>query len=95
METGSIRQLPATPMAPAPSSAQPHLLGRLLHAVQQLWTDFRVRRQLEQLPDSMLSDIGLSRADVTRETLRPFWSPIDYELLDTQRRRSARKSYKH
>ncbi|HKY94988.1 MAG TPA: DUF1127 domain-containing protein [Kiloniellales bacterium] len=31
------------------------------------------RHQLGQLSDSMLSDIGLSRADVDMEVSKPFW----------------------
>ena len=33
----------------------------------------RSRRQLAGLSDYMLHDIGLSRADVTGETEKPFW----------------------
>jgi uncharacterized protein YjiS (DUF1127 family) len=33
----------------------------------------RQRRQLGQLSDHMLKDIGLSRADVEAETAKPFW----------------------
>jgi uncharacterized protein YjiS (DUF1127 family) len=33
----------------------------------------RQRRQLATLDDRMLSDIGVGRADVERETSRPFW----------------------
>jgi uncharacterized protein YjiS (DUF1127 family) len=33
----------------------------------------RQRRQLQQLGDHMLKDIGLSRADVEAEAAKPFW----------------------
>jgi uncharacterized protein YjiS (DUF1127 family) len=33
----------------------------------------RQRRQLQQLGDHMLRDIGLSRADVEAEVSKPFW----------------------
>jgi uncharacterized protein YjiS (DUF1127 family) len=33
----------------------------------------RQRRQLQQLGDHMLKDIGLSRADVEAEISKPFW----------------------
>jgi uncharacterized protein YjiS (DUF1127 family) len=33
----------------------------------------RQRRQLRQLGDHMLKDIGLSRADVEAEASKPFW----------------------
>ncbi|MFC3284828.1 DUF1127 domain-containing protein [Litchfieldella rifensis] len=33
----------------------------------------RERRQLRELSDAMLRDIGLTREDVERESRRPFW----------------------
>ncbi|HSA82406.1 MAG TPA: DUF1127 domain-containing protein [Geminicoccaceae bacterium] len=35
----------------------------------------RQRRQLAELNDYMLHDIGLTRADVAGETGKPFWRP--------------------
>jgi uncharacterized protein YjiS (DUF1127 family) len=35
----------------------------------------RQRRQLGELNDYMLKDIGLSRADVVGETAKSFWRP--------------------
>jgi uncharacterized protein YjiS (DUF1127 family) len=35
----------------------------------------RSRRLLARLDDRMLHDIGLSRADVERESGKPFWRP--------------------
>jgi uncharacterized protein YjiS (DUF1127 family) len=41
-----------------------------------LWQDrARQRHRLNQFDDRMLSDIGLSRADVHQETGKPFWLP--------------------
>lgn len=38
------------------------------------WTERRrQRRSLERMPDHMLADIGLSRADAEQETEKPFW----------------------
>ncbi|KAF1056177.1 MAG: hypothetical protein GAK44_00297 [Pseudomonas delhiensis] len=37
------------------------------------WQRIRTRRQLLELDDAQLSDIGLSRADAVREGSRPFW----------------------
>jgi uncharacterized protein YjiS (DUF1127 family) len=33
------------------------------------------RRQLAQLSDHMLKDIGLTRVDVEAELSKPFWQP--------------------
>lgn len=33
----------------------------------------RERRQLAALSDTMLKDLGLSRADIMQESERPFW----------------------
>jgi uncharacterized protein YjiS (DUF1127 family) len=39
-----------------------------------LWTERAgQRRELEELNDHMLRDIGLSRADVMAEATKPFW----------------------
>jgi uncharacterized protein YjiS (DUF1127 family) len=63
--------------------------ARIFSALMRIWTDWRARRDLQRLPDHVLSDIGLSRADIEREVLQPFWTPLDYDTLETQRRRSA------
>lgn len=55
-------------------------LHRLRQPVQaaitqlQRWRQLnRDRRELARLSDDCLRDIGLSRADVRRESARPFW----------------------
>lgn len=35
----------------------------------------RQRRQLSELDNRMLKDVGLTRADVSRELEKPFWMP--------------------
>ena len=49
---------------------------RLVQAYEQVlsWLErVHQRRQLAQLSDHMLKDIGLTRADVEAEILKPFW----------------------
>jgi uncharacterized protein YjiS (DUF1127 family) len=45
-------------------------------AVGSVWLDrSRQRRQLAQLSDHMLRDIGLTRVDAWAEAEKPFWRP--------------------
>lgn len=53
----------------APFAAMRHVL-RVLSAWQRRFVD---RRTLAELDDHMLRDIGLTRADLEMELLRPFW----------------------
>lgn len=48
----------------------------LLWKTLELWQErSRQRRQLLELDDRLLKDIGVSRADVEREACKPFWKP--------------------
>ena len=48
----------------------------LLWKILELWQErSRQRRQLLELDDRLLKDIGVSRADVEREAYKPFWKP--------------------
>ena len=52
------------------------LLSTLLRLSETVWTwRARVlsRRDLARFSDHLLKDIGISRADVYRETSKPFW----------------------
>ncbi|MGE0630492.1 MAG: DUF1127 domain-containing protein [Hyphomicrobiaceae bacterium] len=41
-----------------------------------LWIDRSLqRRQLSQMSDAEIKDIGLTRADVVNEARKPFWRP--------------------
>ncbi len=64
----------------------------LLTWIAALWRTHRDRRELAMLSDAMLADIGLTRADVERETMRPIWNGIDYAALQAARERHARRT---
>ena len=60
------------------TTGRPSLAGRLLTILELVETWPRRRRQgldLAELDDRLLADIGLTRADVARETAKPFWQP--------------------
>jgi uncharacterized protein YjiS (DUF1127 family) len=61
-------------------------LYKLLAEPLRWFRQRRERRQLASLSDDMLRDIGLTRADVEREYLRPVWEEIDYAGLEARRR---------
>lgn len=49
-------------------------LRRLAAQVFSVWPErLRQRQRLAELTDAQLRDVGLSRADVRRETEKPFW----------------------
>ncbi len=49
------------------------VFAKLVSRVRR-WRELsRQRRELAQLSDDLLKDIGLSRADALREANRPFW----------------------
>jgi uncharacterized protein YjiS (DUF1127 family) len=68
--------VPAVPFAAGSGFVHTVLLG-LTRGVNIL-LDWQVRaaqrRHLAELPDHVLKDVGLSRADVARETTKPFWA---------------------
>jgi len=49
------------------------LLDSVLQALLAWQDRDRQRRQLAELDDRLLKDIGLSVGDVARETRKPFW----------------------
>lgn len=51
----------------------PRPLGGTAIRVAQAHTAWRHRKALRDLPDAILRDIGLSRAEVETEARRPFW----------------------
>lgn len=61
---------------PARKTTQPHLAGRFFEVwtTVELWLErARQRRQLRQLDERMLRDIGISRADADYLGRLPFW----------------------
>ncbi len=59
---------------PLPHSSCLSMTGRTLLARLQRWAQlYQQRRDLARASDAMLKDLGLSRADVMRESERPFW----------------------
>jgi len=80
LQLGTARQAPASFAASVlhgdvPPLA-PHVTSRLARALDAvlLWHErARQRRQLLQLSDAMLRDIGVSRANALGEAGKPFW----------------------
>ncbi|MGG7648418.1 DUF1127 domain-containing protein [Pseudomonas sp. ES4] len=50
-----------------------HLISDLLHKFNRWYELHREREMLAGMSDEALKDIGLSRADVEHEAVRPFW----------------------
>jgi Domain of unknown function (DUF1127) len=77
------RTIPRRPSEPSflPVLARVALRGmgeacRRVADIGLVWTDrARQRRQLAELSDHMLRDIGLTRADAWAEADKPFWLP--------------------
>ena len=56
-------------MGPAPLTSA----AAVVEGVLDWFERARQRRRLGELSDHMLKDIGLSRADVEAEVVKPFW----------------------
>lgn len=48
-------------------------LNKIATKVREYRENSRQRRQLAQLPDYLLKDIGITRADALKEAEKPFW----------------------
>ncbi|HKK56325.1 DUF1127 domain-containing protein [Marinobacter sp.] len=46
---------------------------RLIRRIKLWYINYRTRKQLSRLPDSMLKDIGVSRIDAEQEASKVFW----------------------
>ena len=60
-------------VAPAPQFHMPAVFRRTVERVQTALVERRNRRELAQMDDRMLSDIGASRSDAVMEASRPLW----------------------
>jgi uncharacterized protein YjiS (DUF1127 family) len=73
------RAQPASALALAVAGFAGRRIARAAARVAELgltWFErSRQRRQLAELSDHMLRDIGLSRAEIWAETDKPFWRP--------------------
>ena len=63
----------SVPMAEAKARKGVTLFARAIARVRRWRQLSSQRRELAQLSDTMLKDIGLSRVDALREAERPFW----------------------
>jgi uncharacterized protein YjiS (DUF1127 family) len=51
-----------------------HLVSDLLHKFSRWYELHKEREMLASLSDEALKDIGMSRADVEFESVKPFWN---------------------
>jgi uncharacterized protein YjiS (DUF1127 family) len=72
MMTTTLLQRIAAPALPASRLLWRTVAGVVEYLLRCLDRS-RQRHVLERLDDAMLRDLGLSRADVMRETDKPFW----------------------
>ena len=69
MDRANVR-IPRIRVEPAGRGPRRSLLHELL-----VWQErANQRRRLRELPDHLLRDLDLSRADVEREAVKPFWT---------------------
>lgn len=45
-----------------------------LTIVKRWWRNYRTRKQLENLPEHLLDDLGLTKEQVHQESTRRFWN---------------------
>jgi uncharacterized protein YjiS (DUF1127 family) len=73
----------------------PERLTTMVHRTVARWRQWqesqRTRRMLRTLPDHLLWDIGLTRAEIEQDATRPFWSLLDTTWLDQRRQSNSRR----
>ncbi|MDA0129694.1 DUF1127 domain-containing protein [Vibrio sp. MarTm2] len=47
---------------------------KILTLVQCWWRNYRTRKQLENLPEHLLDDLGLTNEQAHQESIRRFWN---------------------
>ena len=70
---GWITDVAVTERRGTDAGFSPFELESIHRVLSTWWTRATTRRQLAQMDDSLLSDIGISRADALREVRKPFW----------------------
>lgn len=50
-------------------------IGRILDVLRVWHERARRRRELQEIPEHLLRDMGITREDVDREMDKPFWRP--------------------
>lgn len=73
LKTSDMGYVPASEAGPSAVQQAPGFLSRALDTLAEWHERARQRRRLMELDDRLLKDIGLTRADVARETSKPFW----------------------
>lgn len=75
----TVSRIPSVTL-PARLGQQPSVLARIAGGIASLSDSLLAwqarasqRRRLSELPDYLLSDIGVTRADAEREVSKPFW----------------------
>ncbi len=48
-------------------------IGRLLEVLRRRHEQARLRRELLEMPDYLLKDMGVTREELYREARKPFW----------------------
>ncbi|AIW13170.1 DUF1127 domain-containing protein [Vibrio europaeus] len=45
----------------------------ILTLIKRWWRNYRTRKQLENLPEHLLDDLGLTKEQAHQESIRRFW----------------------
>ena len=73
LDAGRTALIPSSRIAATRAADFMAALRHIPHIVSVWFTRIESRRSLSTMSDHILRDIGLSRGDVERELLEPFW----------------------